>query len=53
MPSAEEDHFFRGVDWMDDDGRIDYYALFVLEDIPVTVSQESSERYFYKANARM
>lgn len=33
----EEEAFFSG-GWKDDDDRIDVYALFVLEDMPVAVS---------------
>jgi hypothetical protein len=47
--SAEEDAFFRH-GWHDDDERIDIYALFVLEDVPVAVSLQESRLCSHQAD---
>ncbi|SMR45872.1 unnamed protein product [Zymoseptoria tritici ST99CH_1E4] len=45
MPSATEDLFFEG-GWRDDDERIDLYALFVLEDVPIAEVEDVLRRNF-------
>lgn len=49
--SEEERQFFHS-GWRDEEERIDVYALFVLEDVPVAVSRSSSRARSRKLNAK-
>ncbi|SMY21022.1 unnamed protein product [Zymoseptoria tritici ST99CH_1A5] len=49
MPSATDESFFDG-GWQDDDERIDLYALFVLDDVPVAAIEEVIRRNLEDSN---